>query len=84
MKGKYYKQIDANKMRQRQVWQVLTLRRIDKLNEDILLGTAKEVYDLGYRGKNHCVVLLRDDEVIARGITQINALLDLIEGFKKL
>ena len=47
MKGKYYKQIDANKMRQRQIWQVLTLRRIDKLNEDILLGTAKEVYNLG-------------------------------------
>ena len=86
MKGKYYKQIDANKMRQRQVWRVLTLRRIDTLNEngDGFLGKYKDVYGLGYRGKNHYVVLLRDDEVIARGIAQINATLDLIEGFKKL
>ena len=84
MKGAYYKKIDANKLRQRQVWEVLTRRRIDKLNEGILLGTSKDIYELGYRGRNHSIVLLCNDSVVARGIMQINSHLDLIEGFKKL
>ena len=84
MKGAYYKKIDANKLRQRQVWQVLTLRRIDQLNEGVLLGTSKDIYELGYRGRNHSIVLLCKGVVVARGIMQINNYLDLVEVFKKL
>ena len=86
MKDAYYKKIDANKLRQRQVWRVLTLRRIDALNEngDGFLGKYKDVYDLEYRGRNHYTVLTRDGEVIARGIIEINKMLDFLEMLKGL
>ena len=85
MKGTYYKQIDANKMRQRQVWRVLTLRRIDALNEngDGFLGKYKDILALEFRGRNHYTVLTRDGEVIARGIVEINKMLDFLEMIKK-
>ena len=84
MKSEALKQIDQNKLRHRQVWQVLTLRRIETLNEDIILGTSKDVYALEFRGRNHYVVLTKNDSVIARGIIEINKMLDFIERLKRL
>ena len=84
MSGEALKKIDQNRLRQKQVWRVLTLRRIDTLNEDILLGTSKVVYDLEFRGRNHYSVLTRDGEVIARGIIEINKMLDFLEMIRRL
>lgn len=86
MSGEALKKIDQNRLRQRQVWRVLTLRRIEALNEngDGFLGKYKDVYDLEFRGRNHYSVLTRDGEVIARGIIEINKMLDFLETIKRL
>ena len=85
MSGEALKKIDQNRLRQRQVWRVLTLRRIDALNEtgDGFLGVYKDVYALEFRGRNHYSVLTRDGEVIARGIIEINKMLDFLEMIQR-
>ena len=76
MKGKYFKEMDAIRRKNFNAWLQMTNRRINNLNT---LTGEKLCFCLGYRGRNHRIVLLQCSKTIACGIININSALDLLE-----
>ena len=55
------------------LWRKSTLFNIERLNA--IVGneyTGENYYDLQFRGKNHQPVLMLDQQIVSRGIFQIN------------
>ena len=75
-KGSYYKTMDANRRVHFQAWKEITNKRINHLNT---ITGEKHCYCLAYRGRNHSIVLLDSSTSIARGMININQVLDLLE-----
>ena len=82
MRGGYYKHMDENKRKHLAAWKEITNKRIENLN---LIRGEKDCFSLGYRGRNHRIVLLSFSTTLACGIININNVLDMLEEryFKK-
>lgn len=73
------KEITRAKVMEWQKWTHIYLERINEKTMSDLTG--ENFYSLGYRGKNHNLVLLRDGDVIARGIKAITAQIEMLRDF---
>ena len=61
---------------QAKLWRTNTIKSIARINN--IVGnefTGENYYDLAFRGKNHQPVLMLDQNIVARGIFQINGYL---------
>ena len=76
MRGGYYKNMDENRRKNLASWKEMTIRRINTLN---LIRGEKDCFSLGYRGRNHRIVLLSFSRTVACGICNINDTLDMLE-----
>ena len=63
-------------------WRAVTLYHIEQLNDGYSLGLNVPYYELGWRGKNHRLVLLRDGEAIAAGMIHITQTLITLRKLK--
>lgn len=63
-------------------WRAVTMFHIDKLNEGHELGLNIPYYSLGYRGKNHRLVLEKDGDAIVAGMIHITKTLITLRKLK--
>ena len=61
-------------------WRTIIERQLVKLNEDFDLGKTEYFYEIGYRGKNHRMVLLRNEETYAVGMINISQVVMKLRG----
>ena len=70
--------------KQYHIWYNKVQQRIDELNE-ISEFTTLHFYQLGFRGKNKKLCLIRNgDEVLACGINQITHIIQFLRSGRKL
>lgn len=65
-----------------ETWKKWTLVYIERINDKNMSEyTGENFYSLGYRGKNHQLVLLRDGEIVARGVKAITTQIEFLRQF---
>lgn len=73
------KGISKEKVRE---WHLCSLKYLERINERTMSElTGENFYSLGHRGRNHQFVLLKDGDVIARGIKAITIQIDMLRNF---
>ena len=63
-------------------WRAVLDKHLEILNEDWSLGLNVPYYEIGFRGKNHRMVLLRDGDPICAGMTHITHYVMYVRGIK--
>lgn len=63
-------------------WRAVLDTHLAILNEKAELGYNEPYYEIGFRGKNHRMVLLRDGEPVCAGMTHITHYVMYIRGIK--
>ena len=65
-------------------WRIAREKQVQILNVGYELGLNQPEYALSYRGKNHRLVLIRDRETYAHGMTNITQTILALRGINNL